>query len=95
MGHRDSVSQIKAVFNYRKKTLKDAKRSTIARSIDNCPMSFFFMSPQLLCNEIYYRAVVVCICSIDKMCNGESYAYRKNGNEQSEKCFAFHGVILT
>ena len=25
MGHRDSVSQIKAVFNYRKKTLKDAK----------------------------------------------------------------------
>lgn len=25
MGHRDSVSQIKAVFNYRKKTIKDAK----------------------------------------------------------------------
>ena len=25
MGHRDSVSQIKAVFNYRKKMLKDAK----------------------------------------------------------------------
>lgn len=29
MGHRDSVSQIKAVFNYRKKSIKDAKTRRI------------------------------------------------------------------
>ena len=33
MGHRDSVSHIKAVFNYRKKTIKDAKTRRILLSI--------------------------------------------------------------
>lgn len=33
MGHRDSVSHIKAVFNYRKKTIKDARTRKILLSI--------------------------------------------------------------
>ena len=33
MGHRDSISQIKAVFNYRKKTIKDAKTRKALLSI--------------------------------------------------------------
>ena len=36
MGHRDSVSHIKAVFNYRKKTIKDANGNELVnKTIEN------------------------------------------------------------